>query len=70
MLSRQLEAVVCLLRSVLPPDYFKALAAEKPSFIVRSEQIAGRLSVRPDWVMAKPLAGRSVDQTRFDQRQA
>ena len=30
-------------KSILPPDYFKKLAAMKPSFLVRSEQIAGRV---------------------------
>src|SRR5690606_14227530 len=31
------------LRTVLPPDYFKRLAAMKPVFLVRSEQIASQL---------------------------
>jgi iron(III) transport system substrate-binding protein len=31
------------LRSVMGPDYFKQVAAMKPSFLVRSEQIAGRV---------------------------
>ncbi len=31
------------LRTVMGPDYFKQVAAMKPSFLVRSEQIAGRV---------------------------
>lgn len=35
-------------RQVLGRDYFKALAAMKPSFLIRSEQIAGRLVTGED----------------------
>jgi iron(III) transport system substrate-binding protein len=35
-------------RDLLGPDYFKAVAAMKPSFLLRSEQIAGRLVTGED----------------------
>lgn len=35
-------------REVLDPNYFKALATMKPSFLIRSEQIAGRLVTGED----------------------
>src|SRR5262249_61402134 len=36
------------LREVLDQNYFKAVAAMKPSFLIRSEQIAGRLVTGED----------------------
>ncbi len=35
-------------REVLNPDYFKSIAKMKPSFLIRSEQIAGRLVTGED----------------------
>jgi iron(III) transport system substrate-binding protein len=55
------------LRTVLDLDYFKSIAADKPSFIVRSEQIAGRLVSGED-LMA--FSGMPTRAYQFNQKGA
>src|SRR5882757_2503796 len=54
-------------KSILPPDYFKKLAAMKPSFLVRSEQIAGRVVSGED-VMA--FSGMPTRAYQYNQKGA
>jgi iron(III) transport system substrate-binding protein len=54
-------------KSILPPDYFEKLAAMKPSFLVRSEQIAGRVVSGED-VMA--FSGMPTRAYQYNQKGA
>ena len=47
------------LRNVMGPDYFKQVAAMKPSFLVRSEQIAGRIVSGEDVMSASGMPTRA-----------
>ena len=47
------------LRNTLGPDYFRQVAAMKPSFLVRSEQIAGRVVSGEDLMAASGMPTRA-----------
>jgi iron(III) transport system substrate-binding protein len=52
------------LRKILDPDYFKSLAADKPPFLLRSEQIAGRLVSGEDLMAFTGMPTRAYQYNR------
>jgi iron(III) transport system substrate-binding protein len=52
------------LRSVLGTDFFRALAKRKPSFLVRSEQIAGRLISGQDLMTSSGTPTRAMQNNQ------